>query len=153
MPPPAATQEEDDALLNSDPWVEGPIRIDYGIHVTVGRDSFIGPNFTVLDTCRVTIGSRCLIAPSVSIYTATHPVDPAVREGIIGPELGKEINIGDDCWIGGGVYILPGVTIGRGVTVGAGSVVTKSVEPFTVVAGNPARVIRKLENNFREELR
>lgn len=101
----------------------------------------------------MSIGARVLIGPSVSIYTATHPVDPAVRKGIVGPELGKEVHIGDDCWIGGGVYVLPGVTIGRGVTVGAGSVVTKSVEPFTVVAGNPARVIRKLENNFEGDSR
>lgn len=153
LPPLAVTQEEDDALFKSDPLVEGPIRLDYGIHVTVGQDSFIGPDFTVLDTCRVTIGARVLIGPSVSIYTATHPVDPATRQGIVGPELGKEISIEDDCWIGGGAYILPGVTIGRGVTVGSGSVVTKSVEAFTVVAGNPARVIRRLENNFEGELR
>ena len=107
----------------------------------------------VLDTCKVTIGARVLIGPRVSIYTATHPVDPAIRQGIAGPELGKEVHIDDDCWIGGGVYVLAGVTIGRGVTVGAGSVVTKSVEPFTVVAGNPARVIKKLENNFEGEWR
>ncbi|KAJ4296223.1 hypothetical protein N0V90_006268 [Kalmusia sp. IMI 367209] len=153
LPLQAVTQEEDDVLFKKDPWVEGPIRIDYGIHVSVGPDSFIGPNFTVLDTCKVTIGARVLIGPSVSIYTATHPTDPAVRQGITGPELGKEIHIGDDCWIGGGVYILPGVVIGRGVTIGAASVVTKSVGPFTVVAGNPARVVKKLENNFEGELK
>jgi acetyltransferase-like isoleucine patch superfamily enzyme len=96
----------------------------------------------------VSIGARVLTGPDVSIYTATHPVDPAMRQGIIGPEMGKEVHIGEDCWIGGGAYLLPGVTIGRGVTVGAGSVVTKSVESFTIVAGNPARVIRTLENNF-----
>ncbi|KAK7191818.1 acetyltransferase, CysE/LacA/LpxA/NodL family [Paraphaeosphaeria sporulosa] len=151
LPPQAAIQEEDDAQFGRDPWVEGPMRIDYGIHITVGRDSFIGPNFMVLDTCKVSIGARVLIGPNVSLYTATHPVDPAIRQGIIGPEMGKEIHIGDDCWIGGGAYILPGVNIGRGVTVGAGSVVTKSVDPFTVVAGNPARVIKRLENNIKEE--
>lgn len=62
-----------------------------------------------------------------------------------GPEYGKEIHVGEDCWIGGNVVILPGVSIGRGSVVGAGSVVTKSVDEFTVVAGNPARVIRKIE--------
>jgi acetyltransferase-like isoleucine patch superfamily enzyme len=70
--------------------------------------------------------------------------------GVEGPECGNEIQIGDDCWIGGQVIILAGVVIGRGCTVGAGSVVTKSVEPFTVVAGNPAKVIKKLPNNFKK---
>jgi acetyltransferase-like isoleucine patch superfamily enzyme len=65
---------------------------------------------------------------------------------VLGPEYGKPITIGEDCWIGGNVVVLPGVTIGRGVTVGAGSVVTKDVEDYVVVAGNPARVIRRLEN-------
>ena len=74
--------------------------------------------------------------------TATHPTDPIQRRKT---EYGKPIRIGKDCWIGGNAIILPGVTIGDGVTVGAGSVVTKDIEPFSVVVGNPARVIKKLE--------
>jgi acetyltransferase-like isoleucine patch superfamily enzyme len=74
-----------------------------------------------------------------------------VRDGTRGPELGKEIHVGEDCWIGGNVVILPGVVIGRGSTIGAGSVVTKSVEAFTVVAGNPARVIRRVETSMDPE--
>ena len=54
-----------------------------------------------------------------------HPLDPQLRNGTKGPEMGKEIHIGEDCWIGGNVTILPGVTVGKGSTVGAGSVVTK----------------------------
>jgi hypothetical protein len=66
-----------------------------------------------------------LFAPNVSIYSGTHPLDPEVRSGTTGPELGKEVWIEEDCWIGGNVVILPGVRIGKGSTVGAGSVVTK----------------------------
>jgi len=80
----------------------------------------------------------------VSFYSGTHPLDPALRNGLVGPELGKPITIGEDCWIGGNAVILPGVTIGRGSTIGAGSVVTKDVPPFHVAAGNPARLIRKI---------
>lgn len=152
LPPAAETEEEDEALFKDDPLIDGPIRIDYGVHLTVGSGCFINFNFTVLDTCHVTIGSRVLFGPNVSLFTATHPVDPAIRMGLDGPEAGKEIHIGDDCWIGGSVIVLAGVTIGRGCTVGAGSVVTKDVEPFTVVAGSPARVIKKLEDNFAKNL-
>lgn len=53
--------------------------------------------------------------------------------------------MGEDCWFGGNVTVLAGVTIGRGSTVGAGSVVTKDVPEFVVVAGNPARVLKKVE--------
>lgn len=63
-----------------------------------------------------------------------------------GWEYDAPITIGDDCWLGGSVIVLPGVTIGDNVIVGAGSIVTKDLPSNTVVAGNPARVIRKLED-------
>jgi acetyltransferase-like isoleucine patch superfamily enzyme len=125
LPPPASTPEEDEALFSTDPWIETPIRIDYGSNVKLGQNVFINFNCTILDTCAVTIGDRTLIASSVSIYAATHPLDPELRNGTAGPESGAEIHIGKDCWIGGNACILPGVTIGDGSVVGAGSVVTK----------------------------
>lgn len=59
------------------------------------------------------------------MYGAIHPMDPAVRRGLKGPEAGREIHIEDDVWIGAGASILGGVRVGRGSTVGACSVVTK----------------------------
>jgi len=144
LPPPAATSEDDDKLFEHDPWIEPPLAMDYGYNVRLGENVFINFNSVFLDTCLVTVGSRTLVGPNVSFYSGTHPLDPAIRNGTQGPELGKEIHIGEDCWIGGNVSILPGVTIGRGSVVGAGSVVTKNVPNFTVVAGNPARFIRKV---------
>ena len=85
-------------------------------------------NATFVDTCPVYIGARTLCGPYCSFYSGTHPLDPALRMGIAGPESGKPITIKDDCWLGGNVTVLPGVTIGRGCTVGAGSVVTKVSE-------------------------
>lgn len=98
---------------------------------------------------RVTIGKRVLFGPNVQIYAASHPLDGHVRQGINGPEFCKPVTIQDDVWVGGAVVICPGVTIGNNSVVGAGSVVTKNVEPYTVVAGNPAKVIRRLEREQR----
>lgn len=111
----------------------------------LGDNVFVNRNSTWVDTCPITVGARTLIGPNCSFYSGTHPLDPTVRNGTRGPESGKPINIGEDCWLGGNVIVLPGVIIGKGSTVGAGSVVTKDVEPYTCVAGNPARVIRKIE--------
>lgn len=111
----------------------------------LGKNVYVGPNSTWLDTCQISVGARTLIGPNCCFFSATHPLDPTVRNGTQGPEGGKPIAIGEDCWLGGNCIILPGVTIGKGSTVGAGSVVTKDVMPFTVVAGNPARKIRDVE--------
>ncbi|KAF2100779.1 trimeric LpxA-like protein [Rhizodiscina lignyota] len=126
LPPPAPTEEEDDALFDDDAWVEPPIFIDYGYNVRLGKNVFLNWNTTIIDTCTVTIGDRTLFGPNCSLFSGTHPLDPSVRNGTQGPESGKPIWIGEDCWIGGNVVILPGVRIGRGSTVGAGSVVTKN---------------------------
>lgn len=133
LPSPAATEEADEELFAEDAWVEAPIHIDYGTNVKLGKNVFINFNCTIVDTCLVTIGDRTLFAPNVSLYSGTHPLDPDVRQGTKGPELGGEIHIEEDCWLGGNVIILPGVRIGKGATVGAGSVVTKDVKPYTVV--------------------
>ncbi len=81
------------------------------------------------------------VAPGVHIYTATHPWDAELRRH---QEFGKPVTIGNDVWIGGKAVICPGVTIGDRSVIGAGSVVTKDVPAGMVVAGNPAKVIRKL---------
>ncbi|KAI1062062.1 hypothetical protein LB506_009801 [Fusarium annulatum] len=122
--------------------VETPFICDYGYNITIGHHVVIGRNCTINDVCEVKIGDNCVIGPNVSIFTAGLPIDPKKRQGGQGPQMGKPITIEQDCWIGGGAIILPGRTIGKGSTVGAGSIVTKDVPPFTIVAGNPARVLR-----------
>ncbi|GKZ99544.1 maltose acetyltransferase [Aspergillus niger] len=141
---------EDDKLLAKHPWIEPPIRMDYGYNVKVGEGAFINFDCVIIDTCLVTIGARTLFGPKVSLYSGTHPLDPAVRNGTEGPESGKEIHIGEDCWLAGNVTVLPGVTIGKGAVIGAGSVVTKDVPAFHLAVGNPARVIRKIETSMKE---
>ncbi|KAG4438846.1 hypothetical protein IFR05_005686 [Cadophora sp. M221] len=145
MPPPGATEAEEAALFQDDAYIDGPIKVDYGTNLRIGKGVYINFNCTFLDTALITIGSRTLIGPGCSFFAATHPLDPFLRNGINGPELGGAITVGEDCWFGGNVTVCPNVTIGRGVTVGAGSVVTKDVPAFHVVAGNPAHIIKKIE--------
>jgi tetrahydrodipicolinate N-succinyltransferase len=103
---------------------------------------FINFNATIIDTCLITVGARTLFAPNVSLYSGTHPLDPEVRNGTKGPELGGEIHIEEDCWLGGNVIVLPGVRIGRGSTIGAGAVVTK------VETGRPSRCETAADNSI-----
>lgn len=125
--------------------VNPPFRCDYGCNISVGENFFANFNLTILDEALVTIGDNAFIGPNVSIYTACHPLDPKLRN--TGIEWAEPVTIGHNVWIGGGATILPGVTIGDNCVVGAGSVVTKNVEANTLVAGNPASVIKKIGSN------
>ena len=119
-----------------------PFRCDYGFLIEVGENFFANYNFVVLDGNYVRIGDNVWIAPNVGIYAAGHPLDAEDRIG--GEEYAFPVTIGDNVWIGGGVTIVGGVTIGKNAVVAAGSVVIRDVPPDTLVAGNPARVVRKL---------
>ena len=119
-----------------------PFHCDYGKHIKAGKNLYINVNCTILDCNWVTIGDNVLIAPNVQIYTAYHPIDPAVR--LTGVEMAAPITIGNNVWLGGGVIVCPGVNIGDNCTIGAGSVVTKSLPDNAVAVGNPCRVMRSV---------
>jgi len=127
-----------------------PFRVNLGINIYIGDNVLINQNCTFLDLGKITIGARVLIAPDVKIYTATHPLNAKERCYDVDDgnakifNIAKPVTIGNDVWIGGGAIILPGVTIGNGAIIGAGSVVTKNVPDNVVVAGNPAKIIKKL---------
>lgn len=124
-------------------WLQPPFYCDYGTNITIGEKVFFNFNCVVLDVMPVTIGSRTLFGPNVQIYTATHPMN--FRNRASGLEFAKAIVIGEDAWIGGSVVICPGVTIGDRTVLGAGSVVTKDIPSDVFAAGNPCKVIRKIE--------
>jgi len=124
-------------------WIEPPFFCDYGTNLSLGERFYANTGCIVLDSAPVTVGDRALLGPAVQLLAATHPLDPALRAQ--GLESAEPIAIGDDVWLGGGAIVLPGVTIGDRAVVGAGSVVTRDVPADVVVAGNPARVIRSLE--------
>lgn len=83
-----------------------------------------------------------LFGPNVQLLPPGHALDPVLRNGRDGAEFALPITIKDGVWIGGGAIILGGVTLGANCVVGAGAVVTKDVSPYTVVAGNPAKIVR-----------
>ena len=129
--------------IGHDTLIEAPFRCDYGYNVRIGSRSFANYGCIFLDVRDIVIGDEVLIGPSVQLLTATHPLDAAQRRGWW--ESGRPISIGDGAWLGAGALVLPGVQIGAEAVVGAGAVVTRDVGPRTVVAGNPARVIRQLD--------
>jgi maltose O-acetyltransferase len=95
-----------------------------------------------LDAAPITLGADVQIGPGAQLLTSDHPRDADSRVG--GLESALPITIGDRAWLGGGVIVLPGVEIGQDAVIGAGSVVTRSVVPGVVAAGNPCRVISEL---------
>ena len=123
-------------------WMQPPFFCDYGSNILLGQRVFFNFNCVVLDVCQVKIGDYTMCGPAVQIYTATHPLEAELRRT---QEFAKPIEIGADVWVGGGAIICPGVRIGERTVIGAGSVVTRDVPSDVLAAGNPCRVIRKLE--------
>lgn len=114
------------------PWLE------------IGDDTYIGEMNNIRAAGGIRIGSKCLISQGVSIISANHSsaldvpiVDQPSRMDKVG------VDIEDDVWIGTNTTILPGVRVGKGAIVAAGSVVTTSVPPFFIVAGVPARFLKR----------
>lgn len=125
------------------PYVEPTIQFDYGYNIHVGNNFYANFNNIFLDVCPIRIGDNCMFGPNVQLYTATHPLNPAKRNS--GLEAAKPITIGNNVWIGGGAIVVPGVTLGDNVVVAAGAVVTKSFPENSVIGGNPAKVIKLVD--------
>lgn len=129
-------------------FINPPFYCDYGFNIETGKNFFANYNCTILDVGKVIIGDYCQLAPNVAIYTAGHPIHPDSRNS--GYEYGIDVTIGDNCWIGGNSVICPGVHIGDNVVIGAGSVVTRDIPDWSVAAGNPCKVIRKITDADRK---
>lgn len=124
------------------------IHFDFGFNTHFLGMAFVNFNVTILDTSPVTIGNGCFIAPGVVISCASHPIAYEQR-AIDGIEISEPVTIGEYVWIGAGAIICGGVHIGDHAVIGAGAVVLKDVAADTVVAGVPARTIRKITDKDR----
>jgi acetyltransferase-like isoleucine patch superfamily enzyme len=118
-----------------------PFYSDYGLNITVGQAVFVGYECAFTGHAAIDIADGVMIAYKVNLITAGHPVEPDKRKAYITAE---PIAIDTNVWIRAAATILPGVRIGADSVVGAGAVVTHDVPAATVVAGVPARVVRRL---------
>ncbi len=115
-------------------------RLDYPWNISIGARSSVGDGTWVYALDKICIGENCCIGEGVRLLTGTHDITSARFNLETRP-----ITIGDNVWIATGAMVLPGVRIGEGAVIGAGAVVTKDVEPWMVVVGNPAKVIKRRE--------
>lgn len=142
------------AKLDEGAMINSPFYMEFANHLEMGVNSFINYDCIMLNNAMIKLGDNVLVGPKVSFYTAMHPIDAKQREQWL--IYAKPITVEDNVWIGGSATILGGVTIGKNAIVGAGAVVTKDVEPNTIVVGNPARVLRKItaedSKKYQEEL-
>lgn len=128
--------------VGKDVTVKVPFYCSHGTNIEVGDHCFINLDCIFLDLNKIILGNHVLIGPRVSIYTASHLIDPIVRQHDL--EYALPVEIGNDVWIGCNVVINPGVKISNNVIIGSGSVVTKDIEDDVIVVGNPAKVLRKI---------
>ncbi len=119
-----------------------PFYSDYGHNIKIGERIFINANVMMVDLGGITIEDDALIGPGVYLISVNHYLDPKKRRKL---EL-KPVLIRKNAWIGAKATILPGVTIGENAVVAAGAVVTSDVPKNSVVAGVPAKVIKKIEH-------
>src|SRR5215472_13671023 len=114
-----------------------------GDEIRVGHNVFVNQNCAFYDLGGLDIADDVMIGPNVSIITTGHPLEPSQRRSAT---IGKPIVIERNVWIAAGATVIGGVTVGENSVVAAGSVVTKDVPANTLVGGNPARVIRSIED-------
>jgi acetyltransferase-like isoleucine patch superfamily enzyme len=114
---------------------------------SIGKDVYIGEDLIVIDELEdkhlLHIGDRVAIAERVTLVLASRPNSSRFSPYV--PTAHGPITVQDDAWLGTGCIIMPNVTIGRGAVVGAGSLVIRDIEPLTIVAGVPAKFIKKVE--------
>jgi len=150
-------QKADNCLISGE-----MVTFRHGGSIQIGNWVFIGTGTRLWSAERIELGDRVLVSHNVDIHDSdSHPANstarfeqtkailttghPPVNPGIIA----APVRIEDDAWIGFGASILKGVTIARGAIVGARSVITKDVPPYTVVVGNPAKIVRELRPDER----
>ena len=119
-----------------------PFYTNCGRNIHIGKHVFVNYACSFMDVDRITLEDHVMVGPRVNLIAGGHPVDPAERkQGVI---THQPIVIKRRAWIGAAATILAGVTVGENSVVAAGAVVTRDVDAYCLVAGVPARVVRRL---------
>lgn len=149
----------DRVVIGNNTIIRGNIFVfPHGGRISIGDWCFVGQNSYIWSSSNIEIGNRCLISHDVNIHdTNGHSINANIRheqyKEIVyrghphdAPDIvASPIKIEDDAWIGFGATLLKGVHVGRGAIVASRSVVTEDVEAWTIVAGNPARLVRRID--------
>jgi acetyltransferase-like isoleucine patch superfamily enzyme len=129
------------ALFEPDVWITAP----GDARVRIGAGTFLNIGVMIAAQHLVEIGDHCMLANGCFVTDSSHrygdPEQPITWQGF---ESEGPTRIGANCWLGANVVVTTGVTIGERCVIGANSVVTRDVEPFSIAAGAPARVLRKV---------
>ncbi|MBO5287268.1 MAG: sugar O-acetyltransferase [Clostridia bacterium] len=124
-------------------YIEPPLHANWGgKHVHFGKCVYANFNLTLVDDAHIYVGDNTMIGPNVVITTASHPIDPELRQRTT--QFNLDVHIGKNVWIGAGCIILPGITIGDDSVIGAGSIVTKDIPAGVVAFGSPCKVYREI---------
>jgi acetyltransferase-like isoleucine patch superfamily enzyme len=129
-------------LLEPNVWITAP----GSARVSIGAGSFLNQGVMIAAQELVEIGDHCMLANGCFVTDASHryddPLKPITWQGFASK---RPTRIGDNCWLGANVVVTSGVSIGERCVIGANSVVTRDVDPFSVAAGAPAKVIKRVE--------
>lgn len=131
------------ASLGKRGWFYLPLN-NRAAKIQIGSGTAVGNDFVITANDSIKIGSDCLLSYRVTVMDHAHVTGAGVAPTTSGITKGELVSIGDKCFVGCNVVIMPGVKLGANCVVGANSVVTKSFEAGSVIAGAPAKLLRKL---------
>lgn len=135
-------------IIGDDSWLNVNQRVAGFNHIEIGNNCYIGRRNFFSSGKQITVSDYCMTGLDCKLICSDHFIDdPSVPYITTGNSNDKNIHLGVNSWLGAGVIVIGNICIGHGSIIGAGALVNKDVPPFSVVVGNPARVIKRFDFN------